>query len=70
MTMAKLKCKIWYLYHATHEEEIEVEIPEGENPENYLYEHATDILKKHGCELPDNEISTCLDLSYAGVKKI
>ena len=66
----KMKCKIWYPYQATHEEEIEVEIPEGEDPENYLYEHRQDILEKHGCELQDHDLSTCLDLAYAGVQKI
>lgn len=66
----KVKCEIWYPYFTTHRAEVEVEIPENEEATDYLYEHARDILIAQGCELPDNQISTCLDLNYAGVKKI
>jgi len=64
----KRKVKIWYPCWTTCEKEIKVEIPDGEDVEDYLYLNEEQILRDNGCE--EDELTRFLDYGCAGVKLI
>jgi hypothetical protein len=64
----RVKVKIWYPEHHTVRTECVIEMPDGKNPKDYIYEHFSEILINNGAE--DIDWSNALDVGYAGVKLI
>ena len=64
----KVRVKIWYPYVATHKEEIEIDVPDGKDAEDYVYENEEKILEENGAEFDFCALATALDLEYAGAR--
>lgn len=64
----KILCKVWYPVQLTHEEETEIDIPDGQDPADWICEHEQEIIEKCGCEETPPDLSFALDMGYAGVK--
>ena len=64
----KVKVEIWYPVESTYREEVEIDVPDGENVEDYIYENQAKILEENGAEVPGGDMVNALDYDYAGVK--
>jgi hypothetical protein len=64
----KRKVKIWFPIWKTYEEEIEVDVPEDEDPENWLHNNDEQIIQDH--RLCETDIESAIDTGYAGAKFI
>jgi len=63
----KRKVKIWFPVQSTYEDEIEVDIPDGENPEEWVRENAVDLIDGHWM-WEGTHLETALDFDAAGAK--
>jgi len=64
----KKKVKVWWPSQITLEGEIEVDIPEGVDPDHWLYENEGRLIKEASHEDIDGDLSDALDVGYAGAK--
>ncbi len=63
----KVRVHIKYPYWQSHESDEVIDIPEGQDPEDYIYENREEILVKYGCELEPDDLYSALDMEYADV---
>ena len=61
----KVKAEIWYPEFHTIHKDIEVDVPEGKDPDEYLQENAEEIILSHA---DVTGLRAALDVDYAGIK--
>lgn len=63
------KIQIFFPVWSTYEDEIDVDIPDEKDPDDWLYENESNLIENHHqCEHED--IANLIDLGYAGSKFI
>ena len=62
----KVKCIIKYPTWYITEDEIEVDVPEGADPDDYIYKNFCDIVEKHGCDPLMDVLANAFDVDMAG----
>lgn len=65
-----MKVKIWFPEWSQREVEKDVSIPPDVNPDEWLDNHKEDIIYSAHCDLDGRQLSSAIDLGYAGVKRI
>ena len=60
--------KVWWPSQITLEAQVEVEIPDGVDPDNWLHENEGRLIEEASHGDIDGDISGALDLGYAGTK--
>ena len=61
----KVAIEIKYPVWSIHVEAIEVDVPEGVDATNWVYEHEKQILEENGAE---GDLSGAIDCGYAGIR--
>jgi len=64
----KALIKYKYPYWATKEDEAVIDIPDDQNPQEYIDENKKEILMDMGAE--DDELDNAIDVGYADVELI
>lgn len=62
----KYRVKVWFPVHTRYCDELEVDIPEGEDPEAWLYEHKQELVEGH--RLVGGNLEGALEVGYAGAE--
>ena len=64
----KKRVKVWWPTQINLEAEVEVDIPDGVDPDNWLYDNAGRLIDEASHGDVDGDISDALDVGYAGAK--
>jgi hypothetical protein len=65
----KVRAKIRYPYIIDYTDEIEIDVPDDEDVDEWIYDNAVEILRDDGCtDFTDDEIIDMLDCDTAYVK--
>lgn len=63
----KVAIHIKYPYWQIHTEDKLIDVPDGIEPEDYIYENREKIIMDAGCELPIDSLDSAIDAGYADV---